>query len=125
MSGKGVLTTVVGHVYEGSFLADAMHGEGKYLFNTGDVYEGTYVSNKRSGKGIWTFPNGNVYVGTFTDDKFENGRLFLDSENSEFDAVFAGGDEIINGARVYFVTLRKSGSEEVVKNGKFSRGSFL
>lgn len=128
MNGHGFLRTANGNAYEGYFSADAMQGDGMYSFTTGDVYIGAYVANKRHGRGMWRFPDGNVFTGFFADDKFGSGTLLVKSEDSgstTFDAVFSGGDEIVQGARVYEVTLKKQGTGELYRSGKFSRGSFL
>lgn len=35
----------------GSFVADALEGEGCYHYNNGDVYSGSYASGKKHGAG--------------------------------------------------------------------------
>jgi hypothetical protein len=42
--GKGIFSSAY-ESYEGEWLADAMHGQGKYIFSTGSCYEGQFENN--------------------------------------------------------------------------------
>ena len=63
--GKAVLINIVGSVYEGYFLNDERHGNGRQILYTGDYYEGQYVNGKAEGDGELYLANGHVYKGQY------------------------------------------------------------
>jgi hypothetical protein len=47
--------------YTGSWINDAMDGEGEYMFSSGAVYRGNFSQNMFEGEGEYVFPDGAVY----------------------------------------------------------------
>jgi len=55
----------LGMVYEGDWVDDQFHGQGKYLWTDGSVYEGTFAWGTIHGKGTFTPTPGYSYTGFF------------------------------------------------------------
>jgi len=123
-SGKGVYRYADGAVYEGDWLDGKMSGKGVYRYADGDVYEGDWLDGKRSGKGVFRYANGDVYEGDFLDGKMSSGQLFIADVHMKFSAAFSGGDDIVDGFRLYHAVLRNDDSS-IFREGKFSNGKFI
>jgi hypothetical protein len=55
--------------YEGDWLNDQRHGNGRQEFPSGDVYDGDWIKDAREGKGVCKFANGDVYEGAWAGDR--------------------------------------------------------
>eukprot|EP01012_Entosiphon_sulcatum_P026626 TRINITY_DN32097_c0_g1_i1.p1 TRINITY_DN32097_c0_g1~~TRINITY_DN32097_c0_g1_i1.p1 ORF type:complete len:1159 (-),score=228.77 TRINITY_DN32097_c0_g1_i1:11-3487(-) len=74
--GEGKYTFANGNTYTGLFQNDKRHGNGEYRWVCGDRYIGEWCEGKMHGKGITTYANGNKYEGLFKEDKREGwGKL--------------------------------------------------
>jgi hypothetical protein len=75
--GKGKLTNPrsKGCFYDGDWVDDKRHGQGKCHYvalknrHIGGVYVGAFVNDKRQGHGVCTFENGDVYTGNWSGSK--------------------------------------------------------
>ena len=56
-------------MYEGGWLNNKKHGEGRKTWPNGDVYEGGWLNDKKHGEGRKTWHDGDVYAGGWFDDK--------------------------------------------------------
>lgn len=57
--------------YEGEWLEDLKHGQGREFYPDKSYYEGTFYKGKKNGRGKLHISNGSEYVGEFKDDKME------------------------------------------------------
>ena len=79
---KGVITMLDGTQYDGDWLNDNMHGQGRLTFKPekkgeqGVVYEGTFVDGVQNVEGKLHYPNGDFYQGQIL-DKNRQGRGVL------------------------------------------------
>lgn len=76
--GRGIRKFLDGSIYEGEFVKGKRHGNGKMTFKNGDIYEGTWQADAMSGDGdyIWAKTN-DSYKGKFRYDMRSNGVLTL------------------------------------------------
>lgn len=65
--GEGRILYPDGSIYNGEIFRDYEHGYGKLTFTNGDVFEGKYRFGKREGPGTITKPNGAVESNMFRD----------------------------------------------------------
>ncbi len=49
------LSQVAGSKYEGEYVNDLKHGNGKYTYANGDVYDGEWQNGLRDGKGRYSY----------------------------------------------------------------------
>ena len=68
-------------LYEGSWVNDAMSGDGKYTFSSGASYTGSFKSGVFEGQGEYTWPDGAVYVGDWRQNKMHGSGVFTDPED--------------------------------------------
>jgi hypothetical protein len=120
--GRGVMTYADGTVYDGQWMEGKQHGRGVLTYADGDVYDGECVEGRMYGRGVMTYAVGGMYDGQWVDGKMTHGVLQLD-DGTSCDAVFSGGDDALDGARVYDVRLTVGGA--LYKEGKFSKGKLL
>lgn len=72
--GSGTLTLKSsGLRYEGDWVRDKTHGQGRCAYPDGSVYEGEYRDDVRCGWGKMTYANGDAYEGEWEGD-LEHGR---------------------------------------------------
>lgn len=57
--------------YDGMWLDDQPHGEGRMIYNNGDVYEGFWYMGQKSGYGVLTKRSGDHFEGHWVNDKRE------------------------------------------------------
>ena len=63
-NGYGIEKFINGNSYNGEFLDDKKHGNGKYVnAGTGTTYDGAWFNNKRHGIGKFNCSNGDEYFG--------------------------------------------------------------
>lgn len=55
-------------MYEGEWLNNKIHGQGKYVWADGRVYFGSWEENKMHGYGQLLWPDGRQYDGEFVND---------------------------------------------------------
>lgn len=67
--GQGKLVLPSGNVYKGDFVNGAMHGLGIMVYVKGGKYEGEWAQDEKNGKGKLIFPTGGTYEGEFVDGK--------------------------------------------------------
>ncbi len=66
--GEFIIKFESGHLYEGNYQNNKMHGYGKMTWVSGqtyDTYQGNWEKGIRRGYGKYTFESGNVYEGNF------------------------------------------------------------
>lgn len=74
-----------GDRYDGLWLDDKPHGEGRMIYANGDVYEGMWFMGKRSGYGVLTKRNGDHFEGHWVNDMREGqGSYFFSTKNQVF-----------------------------------------
>lgn len=79
LNGYGVLTDeATGTVYSGHFKDDMRDGVAVFTY-PGGTYEGEYVNNKRHGQGKETDDAGNVFIGQFENGDFVLGKIFYEN----------------------------------------------
>lgn len=93
-NGTGTVGTVTGVVtekalpngdlYIGSFVGNAPHGSGKYLWTDGCMYEGEWRRGKASGKGKFSWPSGATYEGVFKSGRMEGFGTFTGSDGDTY-----------------------------------------
>ncbi|KAH9756839.1 phosphatidylinositol 4-phosphate 5-kinase 1 [Citrus sinensis] len=93
-NGTGTVGTVTGAVtekalpngdlYIGSFVGNAPHGSGKYLWTDGCMYEGEWRRGKASGKGKFSWPSGATYEGEFKSGRMEGFGTFTGSDGDTY-----------------------------------------
>ena len=127
---------------EGDYQNDMRHGRGIYRFADGATYEGYWNNGKKHGLGHLSFSNGNSFNGSFDNDKMRSGVFRsvahkqgvssshdddIQNNNSpcEYRAEFTGGDDIINGFRMYRVKLYTVSEGELFKDCSFSNGQLV
>ena len=67
--GLGTQVWLDGSKYEGNWMANMAHGEGRLIHANGDIYEGNWDSDKADGFGVYIHADGTVYRGQWIDDK--------------------------------------------------------
>ena len=111
------MTKTSGEVYEGSFVDEAFHGFGTYVFKDGSVYEGEWHRGKRFGYGhLRCKPEDYVYEGYFDSDR-RHGEGVISWGNGAF---YMGKWDYgqITGRGVYISNLSD------VYKGQFKEGKF-
>lgn len=66
--GEGFIQWVNGDTYEGQWLNDMPHGQGKKTYIDGSVYEGEFFQGLQQGKGVFIYPDGTTYSGDWKSD---------------------------------------------------------
>ena len=56
-------------IYEGTFLKEKAHGNGRIEMNDGETFVGKFQEGKKSGKGIYK-ERRRVWIGNWHGDKF-------------------------------------------------------
>lgn len=68
-NGYGTYTKANGlEKYEGQWMNDQQHGQGKETFADGSIYEGHFIGGARNGEGVIHYTDGAVYRGQFVDN---------------------------------------------------------
>lgn len=70
--------------YDGTFVNDAMTGEGKLSYYDGSVYEGQITSGVFQGKGKYTWPSGSFYDGEFVNGEMHGNGIYLNELTGKF-----------------------------------------
>lgn len=96
--GQGVLKTVFGDCYTGSFKDDKRSGYGKEVYRSLDLYEGEFENGKKQGRGIYLCKKG-YFQGEFKGD-FKEGDGVVKTNNNEKFVVKYHKDKIIRKKKV-------------------------
>ena len=104
-----------GHVYEGDWLWDFMHGEGCWTDPEGNVYKGDFAGDSRTGHGKIAYKNKDYYEGTFLLNKRE-GKGSLRTEDIEYSGEFMN-DKIHGFGVMYF-----GEAKNLIYKGHFKEG---
>ena len=74
-----------GDRYDGMWMDNKPHGEGRMIYANGDVYEGMWFMGKRSGYGVMTKRCGDHFEGHWVNDMREGqGSYFFAERNKIF-----------------------------------------
>jgi len=65
--GQGKCIYWNGNIYQGQWLYNRWHGKGKLIFANGDVYEGKFEAGNITGSGTFAYKNGEKYTGHLVD----------------------------------------------------------
>lgn len=57
--------------YEGPFLDELKHGEGREETSDGMIYMGAFAKDQKNGNGTLIFKDGSQFKGGFKDDKMD------------------------------------------------------
>ena len=79
-----------GHMYEGDWKKDMMHGKGLYIFSEKKRYNGDWYNGDMHGKGVMKYSDG-YYEGDWVHDKREGKGKFLWMEDPWFGDIYEGG----------------------------------
>lgn len=114
---------------KGDLIGDKKTGKGNLKWQDGREYTGDVVDGRLHGKGSFKWANGTILEGDFADDKAQSGRLTItlgsSSGSTTYDATFSGGDEFVNGFKVFIVVLRNITDGSVVTEGRFGCGTMI
>jgi hypothetical protein len=59
-----------GGQFEGFYINDQAHGQGRFTYPFGDTYDGAFQNNKASGRGTLTRTDGSGYEGDWHEDLY-------------------------------------------------------
>ena len=95
-----------GRSYQGDWCQGHWHGLGKFLNGLEDRYEGEFVMDQKHGQGKLFFSDGSVFTGHFEENEMRKGKLY--SSGSIYEGEFAmkgqkhgQGKLIFNDSRVF------------------------
>ena len=71
-----------GESYVGTFLVNAPHGRGKYVWSDGCVYDGEWRMGMKHGSGKMTWASGSLYEGEFSGGYMHGSGKFIGLEGS-------------------------------------------
>jgi hypothetical protein len=109
-------------IYEGNFVNDKRHGNGKLIENNGDTYDGNFENDKKHGFGILISPNYFKYEGGFENDKISgNGKFIWFTNGNMYEGGFINGKQYGNGK----YTLSNGDFYEGYFNGSIKNGIFI
>jgi len=78
--GEGRQTRVDGSIYEGQFKHGRFSGRGRMSWSTKQTYEGQYENDLRHGIGRFTWPDGRIYDGQWVKDRRHGQGKYTNSE---------------------------------------------
>ena len=127
--------------YEGQFLNDIKHGQGKIIFynNTSESYEGEFKNGEITGKGFYIWKNKHTYLGEFYCGKMHGKGLYKwpDGNVYEGDYIYGVkegyGEFIWADGRIYkgpFKNGKQHGNGKLTVNGTtfdavFENGKYM
>ena len=98
--------------YEGEFVNDMKHGNGKIFYNNnGDYYEGQFSNGLITGKGFYKWKNQHTYLGDFVCGKMHGKGLYKWTDGNQYEG------EYINN-------IKEGQGEFKWNDGKIYKGSF-
>mmetsp|Transcript_70155 Transcript_70155/g.196345 ORF Transcript_70155/g.196345 Transcript_70155/m.196345 type:complete len:139 (+) Transcript_70155:44-460(+) len=89
--------------YAGSWVNDAMEGEGTFNFASGATYVGCFANSQFDGEGKYTWADGASYQGGWKQNKMHGKGLYIDTEFVRWKGDFHNG-KFFNGKS--YITLR-------------------
>ncbi len=89
--------------YSGSWVTDAMSGEGTYKFASGACYRGSFVNNQFEGKGEYIFADSATYLGEWKGGKMHGEGVYTDKDKVSWSGSFFNG--LYDSGRSY-ISLR-------------------
>ncbi|MFK7972564.1 MAG: MORN repeat-containing protein [Bacteroidia bacterium] len=101
--------------YEGALNAGVPDGVGKAVFTTGRVYEGSWRAGHMEGQGTLTYPDGGEFVGEFDNNEQKSGIRRL-ANGTEFSGIWKNGALTGEGSARWADGTRYSGNW---RGGKF------
>ena len=99
------------YFYEGDFVNDLKHGNGKIIYNKGDTYEGQFTKGEITGKGFYTWKNQHTYFGDFVGGKMHGKGLYKWTDGNQYEG------EYINN-------IKEGQGEFKWKDGRIYKGTF-
>ena len=105
-------------MYEGEWLNNKIHGQGKYMWADGRIYFGFWVENKMHGDGQLVWPDGRSYEGEFVNDVKEGQGTFQWPSGKIYTGQWLNGKQHGTGV----LTAEKDG---VPSMGIWERGKFI
>ena len=124
-----------GQVYEGQWLHDRQHGEGRWFYCDGELdmpgtkhasYVGGWKDGKMSGKGRFEFWNGDVYEGEYADGKRHGEGIYTFGATGESHAAtFERGETVTRPgqARTKALGIRSASTVTRLLSGLARTGS--
>ena len=98
--------------YEGEFVNDMKHGNGKiFYYNNGDYYEGQFYNGLITGKGFYKWKNQHTYFGDFVCGKMHGKGLYKWTDGNQYEG------EYINN-------IKEGQGEFKWNDGKIYKGRF-
>lgn len=93
--GFGVLRTVEGTSFIGSFKASLVHGYGKHLFQGGTgSYVGEFAQGRYHGHGCFTAPNGDTFEGQFEEGHARGLGVVTHKDGTREEGLWEGGKRV-------------------------------
>lgn len=90
-NGKGLLRWENGDMFEGLFF-EGHRVAGRLVCVDGNVYEGEWLDDKKHGQGREVYPNGARYVGTFLYSKRHGSGMTTNADGSIYDGEYVSGE---------------------------------
>ncbi|GAB2277666.1 Phosphatidylinositol 4-phosphate 5-kinase 1 [Dionaea muscipula] len=90
-----------GDLYTGTFLGNAPHGAGKYLWADGCMYEGEWKRGKATGKGKFSWPSGATYEGQFKSGRMCGYGTFTGTDGDTYRGMWVGDKKHGRGQKLY------------------------
>jgi hypothetical protein len=104
-------------IYDGEWINDEKHGQGKYTQSTGEIREGQWINDRFTGTGSYRNKHGDVYTGEWKDDRSEGEGILLKVNGNLYTGEFLNG--CINGKGIYTQSTGEI-REGIWKKNKFT-----
>ncbi|CAL6013468.1 Membrane_occupation and recognition nexus (Morn) repeat protein [Hexamita inflata] len=119
------LLTYQQNIYQGKYLRNMRHGQGRLDMADGQAYAGSFQMGMRSGFGVNTYKDGSVYEGAWDKDKPCGQGVLTTAEGNKIYAVF-DGLSAKNHAKILYITGEEySGDILQLKPHGFGRVVYL
>jgi hypothetical protein len=84
-----------GDIYEGEWLNDKKHGQGKMTYANGDIYYGDWKNDKKHGQGIMAYVNADyVYEGGWLNDKKHGQGIMVYANGDVYDGDWVNDEPV-------------------------------
>jgi len=124
-----------GDYYEGEWLNEKKHGQGKYMFSDGEEwYDGEWENNQIHGNGIYKYADGNMYIGQFINGYedgigkmiFKDGNIFeggwYKGKTSGYGKIIYSNGDIFEGS--FTNNIKYGYGETIYSNGMIEKGYY-
>lgn len=82
----------VGHEeYEGDWVYDKMHGQGRYLYTSGAEYKGMWQEGMMNGQGKMVYADGTWYEGGWVNNLMHGEGTYVDRDGVKWTGIFVNG----------------------------------